>query len=348
MSKLKNYLCGLLAVLLVIGSVACATADSPTDTSAPPTTPPATSSATEPSPSPDSEQVDSGEPLVAVLIPGPVGYFQAVRAGMDRAAESYGLALEYLDAGWDAARQLSQIEDSIARGVDMIAVCAVDADAIVSGIEMANDAGVPIIAFTNAIGEDPSGAFEGLVSYVGQSEVNTGALCGRIAIDMLGPDGGRVVLLEGRPGTFPQRYRREGFLGAILSSPNIEVVFTQTTNWEMGEGMRIIEDLIQSGLEFDLVFAQDDNSSIGAGIALEDANLKDSVFVIGLGGSIDGLQALRDGTIDATTFMSAEEEGFLTIETIFNYFSGKAVGPVTELVQAEVNRGNADSFVGEW
>ncbi|MCL2280259.1 MAG: substrate-binding domain-containing protein, partial [Oscillospiraceae bacterium] len=150
MSKLKNYLCGLLAVLLVIGSVACGDADSPTATSEPSAVPSVASSATEPELSPDPEQVDPGEVLVAVLIPGPVGYFQAVRAGMDRAAESYGITLEYLDAGWDAARQLSQIEDSIARGVDIIAVCAVDADAIISGIEMANDAGVPIIAFTNA------------------------------------------------------------------------------------------------------------------------------------------------------------------------------------------------------
>lgn len=285
---------------------------------------------------------------IAVLLPGSTGYFVATRSGMDAAAEECGYKLEYADAKWDAATQLSQVEDYISKGVDMIALCAADADSITPAIKQANEAGIPIIAFINAIGDDPTGAYEGLVSYVGQSEIKTGELCAEIAETLLGDEGGKIVCLEGRPGTYPQRYRREGFLNIVEEDSAMEVVYTQTTNWEKEEAMKIVEDLIQSGTEFDLIFAQDDNSAIGAGKALEEAGLKDKVKVIGLGGSIDGLQALKGGTIDATTYMSAAEEGRLTIETIFNYFSGETVEDVTEIVQVEVSKENVDEFKGEW
>ncbi len=34
--------------------------------------------------------------------------------------------MEYADAQWDASKQLSQAEDFMAKGVDMIALCGVD------------------------------------------------------------------------------------------------------------------------------------------------------------------------------------------------------------------------------
>lgn len=339
MLKGRKFLAIILALVLALSMVACSK-ESPVD-----------SAVEEPAPANDvaNETTENASPKkVAVLLPGTTGYFVATRTGMDRAAEELGLELEYFDAQWDASKQLAQIEDCIAKNVDIIAVCAADADAIQSGIKAANDAGVPILAFTNAIGDDPTGAFEGLVTYVGQSEVRTGGLCAEITRELLGEEGGKVVLLEGRPGTYPQRYRREGFLAAIEEYPEIEVVYTQTTNWEKEEALTITEDLIQKGTEFDLIFAQDDNSAIGAGQALKEADIKDNVKVIGLGGSIDGLQALKDGLIDATTYMSADEEGYMAIHAANDFLKGETLEPVTELIQVEVNLENVDTFKGEW
>ncbi|GMQ62694.1 sugar ABC transporter substrate-binding protein [Vallitalea maricola] len=297
----------------------------------------------------DKETITEDEQkTIAVLIPGPVGYFVAVRKGIDEAAEELGVKVEYADAGWDASKQLSQVEDFITKGVDMIAICAADAVAVVPTIQLANDAKVPIMAFTNAIGTNPTGEYEGLVTYVGQNEIHTGAVCGEIAKKLLGEQGGKIVMIEGSPGTSPQRNRREGFVNAIDSQENMDVVYTQTSNWEKEKAMKIVEDLIQKNQEMDLIFCQDDNSAIGAGKALEEAGMKDDIFVIGLGGSIDGLQAVKDGLLDGTTYMSATEEGYKTIETAVKYLNGEEVEKVTQMIQVEVNKDNVDEFEGEW
>jgi len=295
----------------------------------------------------DKKGDNGGKPKVAVLLPGSTGYFVATREGVDKTAEELGIDIEYADAQWDSSKQMSQAEDFIAKGVDLIAIIAADASSAEKIVKSANDADIPILAFVNSIGNNPTGEFPGLVSYVGQNEVNTGAVTGQIAKNLLGEKGGKAILIEGVPGTSPQINRRQGLMDE-LQGANIEIIYNQTSNWEKEQALKIVEDLIQKNTDFDVIICQDDNSAIGAGQALKEAGLKDKVYVIGLGGSIDGLQALKDGLIDGTTYMSAVEEGKLAIETINKYLNQEKVDPVTEIKQVEVNKDNVDDFKGEW
>ena len=293
-------------------------------------------------------ETQNAKKTVGVLIPGPVGYFVAVREGIDKAAKENDITVIYSDAGWDANNQLSQVEDLISKKVDMILIAAVDSNAAKTAVKMANDANIPIMAFTNAIGDNESGEYAGLVTYVGQNEVETGKLTGEMAKKLLGDKGGKVVLIEGKPGTSPQINRRKGVLEALATNKNIQVVYTQTSNWEKEQALKIVEDLIQKNQEMNIIITQDDNSAVGAGMALKEANLKDKVFVLGLGGSKEGLNAVKAGVIDGTTYMSAVEEGSKAIETAAKTLKGEKVSPVTQIIQVEVNKTNVDTFKGEW
>lgn len=102
------------------------------------------------------------------------------------------------------------------------------------------------------------------------------------------------------------------------------------------------------GMEFDIVICQDDNSATGVGQALTEAGLKDKVFVTGLGGSISGLRAIKDGRMDGTTYMSAVEEGRIAIDVAVRFLNGETVNEVTEIKQVEVNKENVEQFKGEW
>lgn len=284
---------------------------------------------------------------IAVLLPGPTGYFVATKEGVDAAAAEYGVTIEYADAQWDASKQLSQAEDFMVKGVDLIALCCVDSGSGEKIVKSAQESNIPVLAFTNAIGSEETGEYAGLVSYVGQNEVNTGAVTGEIAKNLLGEAGGKAILIEGVPGTTPQINRKKGLEQALKGS-NIAIIYNQTSNWEKEQALKIVEDLIQKKMEFNVVICQDDNSATGAGQALKEAGMKEEVKVIGLGGSKDGLQAVKDGVIDGTTYMSAVEEGHLAIETSVKYLNGEKVEPVTEIRQVEVNKDNVDTFKGEW
>ena len=191
------------------------------------------------------------EKVIGVSLPGPVGYFIAVREGMDKQAIEERVKLEYADANWDPIKQLSQIEDFVAKKVDLIAVAAADSEAIKGAIAIAQDAGISVIAFTNSIGTDEDGRYPGIVTYVGQNEVKTGALTGKIARNLLKKNDAKVVLIEGVPGTPPQRNRKRGLVEE-LKDTNYEIVFNQTSRWEKERAMKIVEDLIQKNQEMDI------------------------------------------------------------------------------------------------
>ncbi|MDD2972666.1 MAG: sugar ABC transporter substrate-binding protein [Lachnospiraceae bacterium] len=343
--RMKKVAALLLAGVMVLGVTACGKTETAETTGTAQTESAAvqTEAATE-----AEAQESTGEGYqVAVLLPGPTGYFVATKKGIDEAAKENNVTVQYADAEWDASKQLSQAEDFITKKVDLIALCCVDSASAEKIVKSANEENIPIVAFTNGIGDNETGEYEGLVSYIGQNEVNTGKVTGELAKTLLGDKGGKAILIEGVPGTTPQINRKKG-LEEALEGSNIEIVYNQTSNWEKEEALKIVEDIIQKGTEFDIVICQDDNSATGAGQALEEAGIKDKVFVTGLGGSIDGLQAVKDGKVDGTTYMSAVEEGKKAIEVGVKYLKGETVDPVTEIKQVEVIKDNVDTFEGEW
>ena len=291
---------------------------------------------------------DASKKTVAVLLPGSVQYFNAVREGIDRAAKEFDINIVYADAGWNAATQVSQIEDFIQRRVDLIAICSADAAAIASAIPVIQKANIPVLAFTNSIGTAPTGEFPGLVTYVGQNEIETGGVVGEYAKKLLGASGGKVVMIEGAPGTSAQINRRAGFLQAIGTQPNIEVIFTATSEWQREKAIAITEDLIQSRRQFDLIFAQDADSGAGAAMALTEAGLRKNVYVVAIDGSKDAMASVKSGLIDSTTWMSAKEEGYKAIEAAHKYFSGQSVPAVTQIRQILITKENCDNYEGEF
>ncbi|HZK11612.1 MAG TPA: sugar ABC transporter substrate-binding protein, partial [Atribacterota bacterium] len=113
---------------------------------------------------------------VAVLLPGTVEFFSVMRQGIDKAALDLGLNITYADAEWDAGKQLSQVENFIVKKVDAIMLCAADNMALLPAVKLCNDAKIPLISFTNSLGTDPEGKYEGVVSYVGRSEIGAGII----------------------------------------------------------------------------------------------------------------------------------------------------------------------------
>ena len=108
---------------------------------------------------------------IAVSFPGSVEFFSVERKGMDQAAKDYGLQVIYADAEWDAGKQLSQVENFVAKGVDLILLCAADNKALIPAVTVSNEAGIPLITFTNVVGPNPDGKFEGVVSFIGTNEM---------------------------------------------------------------------------------------------------------------------------------------------------------------------------------
>ncbi|RAM59806.1 LacI family transcriptional regulator [Mesotoga sp. SC_4PWA21] len=284
---------------------------------------------------------------VAVLLPGTVEFFSVQRVGLDAAAKEFGLNLIYADAEWDAGKQLSQVENFIARGVDLVLLCAADNMALRTAVTRCNEAGIPLITFTNSIGTDSEGKYPGVISHIGRSEIGSGVVQAEFVEKLFGNADIDIILIEGNPGTTAQRMREEGFLSVAERNPSWSIIEKRPIDGWTKEGtLAFMEAFLQSGRNVDVIACQWWSGAIAASMALKERGITD-VVVLGLEYAKELVPYIEAGDVYASTYFSVIEEGYKAVEAAHLYLTGQEVPKFVEIQQVMVTKDNVGDFEPE-
>ena len=171
------------------------------------------------------------------------------------------------DAGDSAAKQLSDVEDLIAKGVDALIIRPCTLDAAVPGIEKAMSKNIPVIV---------SNRSTKAAAYVTQNTtpaIDIGRNQGLwLAKQMDGK--GKILSFEGPAGSGPQVERFQGAQEALSKFKGIEILARKPTNWSRSEAKTAMEDYLQSFKKVDGILSQAGMMSMGVVEALEEAGVK--------------------------------------------------------------------------
>ena len=243
-------------------------------------------------------------------------FFVTLQDGAQSAADEAGAELIVSDAQNDTAQQQDDIQNFVTQQVNVILVNPVDSDAVVPAIEAANQANIPVIALDR-------GASGGeLATTIASDNVQGGNLAGEELIRLVGS--GSVAQLEGTPGADPARDRGEGFQDAIGAQSAVEVIASQSANFDRAEGLNVAENILQANPDIAGIFAQNDEMALGAVQALGD-NAGDDVKVVGFDAIEDALSAIQGGTMNATVAQQPAEIGSLGVENAISVVNGESV-----------------------
>ena len=243
-------------------------------------------------------------------------FFVTLRDGAQSAADEAGAELIVSDAQNDTAQQQDDIQNFVTQQVNVILVNPVDSDAVVPAIEAANQANIPVIALDR-------GASGGeLATTIASDNVQGGNLAGEELIRLVGS--GSVAQLEGTPGADPARDRGQGFQDAIDAQSAVEVVASQSANFDRAEGLNVAENILQANPDIAGIFAQNDEMALGAVQALG-GSAGDDVKVVGFDAIEDALSAIEDGTMNATVAQQPAEIGSLGVENAISVINGESV-----------------------
>lgn len=260
-------------------------------------------------------------------------------------AEALGDKAEviFVDAKDDSAVQLGQIENFVAQGVDAIAVIPVNTDATKPITDLCKEAGIPLISVNRSMATQ-----EDATSLVGSDSIISGILQMEYLGEQMGGTG-KLVIMRGGDGHEAAIARTEGVKQVIEENGwDIEIVAEQTAKWDRAEGMRVMENWIQSGLEFDALAANNDEMAIGAIMALEDAGMLDQVMVAGIDGAEPGLTAVNEGKMACTVFQDAMGQGAGSIQVAYQAAIGEAVEPVVWIPYELVTPENVSEYMAKW
>jgi ABC-type sugar transport system substrate-binding protein len=140
---------------------------------------------------------------------------------------------------------------------------------------------------------------------------------------------GRVIELEGIPGTSATLERGAGFNAALRDFPDIQIVAREVADFEQEKAQKVVLRILKRNLLFDGIFAHNDNMILGAADALESKRASSEIVLIGFDGIQAALEALRQGRINATIVQKPQKMGILAVSNIARFWRGeKPASPI--------------------
>ncbi len=274
-----------------------------------------------------------------------------MRTGLtDHADTLDGVDVQVEDALDDVARQLDQINNFIASGVDAIVVQPVDTSATQAMTDAAAEAGVPLVYVNRQpINLD---TLPDNQAFVASNEIESGTLSAFEACKLLRAAGkgggakGYIIMGQLSNQAAVQRTKDvEDVVGMDMCN-FIEIVDKQTSNWQRDQAQDLMTNWISSGEDFDVVFANNDESAIGAIQAMKAADISmDDVVVVGVDATQDALVSMQAGDLDATVFQDAAGQGAGSLDTALRLARGEDVDRAVFIPFKLVTPANMDEYL---
>jgi inositol transport system substrate-binding protein len=271
-------------------------------------------------------------------------FLQKVADGMTAEAKAEGADLTVVAADNKVDTQLSQVENFISQKVDAILVVAVDTSAAGPMTQAAQEAGIPLIYVNRKPADLPSG-----VPYVGSQSLVSGTLEMEQLAKLAGGKG-NVVIMEGEVTNEAALDRTKGCNDVVAKNAGMKVVKTGTANWDRAQGQALMENWLQSGVDFSIVCANNDEMALGAINALKAAGKKlgaGGILVGGVDATADALASLKAGELATTVFQDAGGQGGGGVKAAIDLINKKTVPDYVDVPYQLVTLDNMADFEGK-
>jgi D-xylose transport system substrate-binding protein len=228
--------------------------------------------------------------------------WQADRDMFVKRAEELGARVLVLAANSDDTVQVGDVEKLITNKVDVLVIVPHDGTAMAKGVQLAHEAGIPVIAYDRIIRDSD------LDLYVSFDNERVGELQARFLVDHLPTPGkGRIVRIYGAKTDNNAGQLKRGqdkVLEPYIARGDIVVVHEDwAEDWKPENAKRIVNAAITaSGPGIDAVLASNDGTAGGAIQALSEEGLAGKVLVIGQDAETVALQRIAAGTQAMTIY----------------------------------------------
>jgi len=264
------------------------------------------------------------------------------------AAASCNWDLVLTDAGGSAAKQVSDVDSMLAQGIDVLFLPPREESPLIPAVMRAKAEGVPTFLVDRSVNKDVAMPGRDFVSFLGSDFVEQGGRAGEWLIENFEGDKGLIIELEGTTGSSPANDRKQGFDEKIATDDRFEIVESRSGDFARDAGRRVMETLLQSHPDVNVVYAHNDEMAIGAIQALEAAGRKpgEDVMIVSIDGTRDALQAIVDGKMGVTV-ESSPFFGPLACETMNRYAAGEAIDPWIRVEDRIFTSENAAEHIDE-
>ena len=241
-------------------------------------------------------------------------FFVTLVQGAKDEAAAQGYQLSVVDAGDDAVKQASDIEDLVSKKVQVLIVNPVDSSAVAPSVAAAKKAGISVIAVDRTV------IGETVTCQIASDNIAGAKMAGEYLLQLVGEQA-VIAELQGIPGASATIDRGKGFHQAVDGKAN--VVASLTANFNRVEGLSVSENILQGNAGLQGLFAHNDEMALGAVEAAAAAGK--NIIIVGFDATDDAIAAVKEGRMAATVAQQPDEMGKIAVQTAVKIIKGENV-----------------------
>jgi ribose transport system substrate-binding protein len=281
-------------------------------------------------------------------------FAQATWAGVQDAAKKDGVQTKFFDPNFDAAKQVSQMQNAIASGeYQAFVVQANDGNAVVPVIKEAINAGIKVVAEFTPVGtryDTIAPQVPGLI-FVGEAPTWNGKSLGELGVQACkGLNPCNVAYLEGFKSLPLDNARTGAVKQELATASNVKVVASVEGGYTQASGLKAAQNVLQAHPDVNVMIGSS-QAIEGAGQAIKDAGKTGKIKLIGNGGSTQAVSAVKAGTWFAAYVIAERSSGAKATALAIAAARGDTVAPSfdTRKLQNPIGtKENLGSFTGQY
>jgi len=285
---------------------------------------------------------ESDNSKLFVMVPkGVHPYYEPCYEGFQDAAASLGIDTDFVaPQKFDIALQVKVIENLIARGVDGIAISALDDAGLIAVIKEATDEGIMVLTF------DAPAPSTASLSYIGTVNESAGYAAGQEMSRILGDDAGDVAVLQGGLGATNLNQRTAGFTKA-LAEHGINVVTVEDTQADFAQTVNKTEAILEAYPDLKGIFGVSAYGAPGAATVVKEQGRAGDIVIGGFDDLKDTLIAIEDGVVNFCLVQKTYKMGWLSVMKLDEASRGLPIEREIDTGVLIVDKNNVKTYMDE-
>lgn len=310
-----------------------------------------------PTPAPTDGATTGATPVnIALLGYTPSDFVDSVIEGAESIVTADGGSVTFFSADFDPQQQDSQCQDAITSGrYQAFIIIPVDPATAIPCAEAAAAAGIPVGTFETAIGPDPYALepqVDGVVAVANTTLSTQVEADSELILGACGDADPCKVIAEVASAT--DRWTNDlvnGLKEAL--APRVEFVHSIETFYDPGAMAGLLPDALTANADANVLFTINDQTALAAIEVIAGAGLSDQIKVTGLGGTTEGVEAIKAGKLYGTTGNWPIQNGaFLATALVAAVNGGTPAVAFQDMLLTDtptvITIDNVDEFTPEW
>lgn len=245
-------------------------------------------------------------------------FWKAAFAGANAAKAEYNVELTIRgpETEEDFLAQNHYIEEAVEQGADAIVFSAISYSENAQTVDYAASKGVKIVVIDSDVDS------QAVSVRVGTDNVEAGRMAAQAVLDAPAPRL-RVGIINYSVVSRNGEQREKGLREVLEKDPRVEEIITINVLTSSEVTRAQTELLMQKYPDLNVLVALNEPLAVGAAQAVDTANLKDQIYLVGFDTHVRCVDYLQTGEVSALVVQNPYAMGYLGVEAAYRVLQGK-------------------------